>query len=317
MIRRPPRSTQGVSSAASDVYKRQYQRRVHGGQQVTFDATGIDPDGTAVTIKYEATGGNFNGNVWTAPNESGYYQVIAYAVDTNGLKSDPAIITIRVEKPEGAGNVRLSAIPKVKLGTATAKRPITIDEGDTFGDTYSLILSTRTQDDNHTATIEITFTDTNANHNFTYAADKGMVTPISEEDLGGNEYRWTFEYTAPTAATVGDDWNVPVTITIYSKDDVSDKDTITLPFIVNTPPTITNIQFAEDSGASAQVVGLNDTVTLDVAVTDKNQTQGDTITCIQCNTRRCYAQSYIDNSWLDRLYCTDYKTKSICKCTGY
>eukprot|EP00831_Metopus_contortus_P084578 TRINITY_DN9638_c0_g1_i5.p1 TRINITY_DN9638_c0_g1~~TRINITY_DN9638_c0_g1_i5.p1 ORF type:complete len:175 (+),score=31.32 TRINITY_DN9638_c0_g1_i5:80-604(+) len=30
MIRRPPRSTQGVSSAASDVYKRQYQRRVHG-----------------------------------------------------------------------------------------------------------------------------------------------------------------------------------------------------------------------------------------------------------------------------------------------
>eukprot|EP00831_Metopus_contortus_P031446 TRINITY_DN25651_c0_g1_i1.p1 TRINITY_DN25651_c0_g1~~TRINITY_DN25651_c0_g1_i1.p1 ORF type:complete len:247 (-),score=40.48 TRINITY_DN25651_c0_g1_i1:66-806(-) len=30
MTRRPPRSTQGVSSAASDVYKRQYQRRVHG-----------------------------------------------------------------------------------------------------------------------------------------------------------------------------------------------------------------------------------------------------------------------------------------------
>eukprot|EP00831_Metopus_contortus_P082459 TRINITY_DN8917_c0_g1_i3.p1 TRINITY_DN8917_c0_g1~~TRINITY_DN8917_c0_g1_i3.p1 ORF type:complete len:204 (+),score=20.54 TRINITY_DN8917_c0_g1_i3:48-659(+) len=29
-MRRPPRSTQGVSSAASDVYKRQYQRRVHG-----------------------------------------------------------------------------------------------------------------------------------------------------------------------------------------------------------------------------------------------------------------------------------------------
>eukprot|EP00831_Metopus_contortus_P045594 TRINITY_DN36568_c0_g2_i1.p1 TRINITY_DN36568_c0_g2~~TRINITY_DN36568_c0_g2_i1.p1 ORF type:complete len:230 (+),score=46.52 TRINITY_DN36568_c0_g2_i1:38-727(+) len=33
MIRRPPRSTQGVSSAASDVYKRQYQRRVHGENQ--------------------------------------------------------------------------------------------------------------------------------------------------------------------------------------------------------------------------------------------------------------------------------------------
>eukprot|EP01016_Furgasonia_blochmanni_P021425 TRINITY_DN2367_c0_g2_i4.p2 TRINITY_DN2367_c0_g2~~TRINITY_DN2367_c0_g2_i4.p2 ORF type:complete len:123 (-),score=21.23 TRINITY_DN2367_c0_g2_i4:35-403(-) len=30
MIRRPPRSTQSRSSAASDVYKRQVQRRVHG-----------------------------------------------------------------------------------------------------------------------------------------------------------------------------------------------------------------------------------------------------------------------------------------------
>eukprot|EP00831_Metopus_contortus_P004584 TRINITY_DN11700_c0_g1_i2.p1 TRINITY_DN11700_c0_g1~~TRINITY_DN11700_c0_g1_i2.p1 ORF type:complete len:146 (+),score=52.04 TRINITY_DN11700_c0_g1_i2:78-515(+) len=34
MIRRPPRSTQGVSSAASDVYKRQYQRRVHGDKSI-------------------------------------------------------------------------------------------------------------------------------------------------------------------------------------------------------------------------------------------------------------------------------------------
>eukprot|EP00825_Cyclidium_porcatum_P035508 TRINITY_DN3724_c0_g1_i5.p4 TRINITY_DN3724_c0_g1~~TRINITY_DN3724_c0_g1_i5.p4 ORF type:complete len:132 (+),score=62.21 TRINITY_DN3724_c0_g1_i5:145-540(+) len=34
MIRRPPRSTHCISSAASDVYKRQYQRRVHGGFEV-------------------------------------------------------------------------------------------------------------------------------------------------------------------------------------------------------------------------------------------------------------------------------------------
>eukprot|EP00831_Metopus_contortus_P082676 TRINITY_DN8995_c0_g1_i1.p6 TRINITY_DN8995_c0_g1~~TRINITY_DN8995_c0_g1_i1.p6 ORF type:complete len:112 (+),score=32.40 TRINITY_DN8995_c0_g1_i1:86-421(+) len=37
MIRRPPRSTQGVSSAASDVYKRQYQRRVHGEKIVPIE----------------------------------------------------------------------------------------------------------------------------------------------------------------------------------------------------------------------------------------------------------------------------------------
>eukprot|EP00658_Telonema_sp_P-2_P080143 TRINITY_DN7912_c0_g1_i2.p1 TRINITY_DN7912_c0_g1~~TRINITY_DN7912_c0_g1_i2.p1 ORF type:complete len:188 (-),score=26.09 TRINITY_DN7912_c0_g1_i2:603-1166(-) len=33
MIRRPPRSTLSSSSAASDVYKRQYQRRVRGGRR--------------------------------------------------------------------------------------------------------------------------------------------------------------------------------------------------------------------------------------------------------------------------------------------
>eukprot|EP00825_Cyclidium_porcatum_P027948 TRINITY_DN3031_c0_g1_i7.p1 TRINITY_DN3031_c0_g1~~TRINITY_DN3031_c0_g1_i7.p1 ORF type:complete len:355 (-),score=69.47 TRINITY_DN3031_c0_g1_i7:160-1224(-) len=36
MIRRPPRSTHCISSAASDVYKRQYQRRVHGGNNLLF-----------------------------------------------------------------------------------------------------------------------------------------------------------------------------------------------------------------------------------------------------------------------------------------
>eukprot|EP00828_Plagiopyla_frontata_P028264 TRINITY_DN365_c0_g1_i11.p1 TRINITY_DN365_c0_g1~~TRINITY_DN365_c0_g1_i11.p1 ORF type:complete len:191 (+),score=36.69 TRINITY_DN365_c0_g1_i11:122-694(+) len=36
MIRRPPRSTLSSSSAASDVYKRQYQRRVHGAYQNNY-----------------------------------------------------------------------------------------------------------------------------------------------------------------------------------------------------------------------------------------------------------------------------------------
>eukprot|EP00825_Cyclidium_porcatum_P028007 TRINITY_DN30392_c0_g1_i1.p2 TRINITY_DN30392_c0_g1~~TRINITY_DN30392_c0_g1_i1.p2 ORF type:complete len:221 (-),score=13.22 TRINITY_DN30392_c0_g1_i1:143-805(-) len=41
MIRRPPRSTHCISSAASDVYKRQYQRRVHGPLEVsTIDVCG-------------------------------------------------------------------------------------------------------------------------------------------------------------------------------------------------------------------------------------------------------------------------------------
>eukprot|EP00826_Nyctotherus_ovalis_P066860 TRINITY_DN992_c0_g1_i5.p1 TRINITY_DN992_c0_g1~~TRINITY_DN992_c0_g1_i5.p1 ORF type:complete len:149 (+),score=42.99 TRINITY_DN992_c0_g1_i5:27-449(+) len=41
MIRRPPRSTLDRSSAASDVYKRQYQRRVHGN--ILMNKECVDP----------------------------------------------------------------------------------------------------------------------------------------------------------------------------------------------------------------------------------------------------------------------------------
>ena len=40
MIRRPPRSTQGVSSAASDVYKRQLVKRLRKKLNVVEDGAG-------------------------------------------------------------------------------------------------------------------------------------------------------------------------------------------------------------------------------------------------------------------------------------
>eukprot|EP00658_Telonema_sp_P-2_P038339 TRINITY_DN27537_c0_g1_i1.p1 TRINITY_DN27537_c0_g1~~TRINITY_DN27537_c0_g1_i1.p1 ORF type:complete len:205 (+),score=60.91 TRINITY_DN27537_c0_g1_i1:116-730(+) len=44
MIRRPPRSTLSSSSAASDVYKRQYQRRVRGNQ-LSMEPPASNPNG--------------------------------------------------------------------------------------------------------------------------------------------------------------------------------------------------------------------------------------------------------------------------------
>ena len=248
------------------------------GQKVKFEAAGIDPEGSKVTTSYEATGGTFSGNVWTAPNEPGYYQVIAYIIDAEGLKSDPAVITIRVEKPEGEGNIRFSSIPKIIKGSEVkGKRAISIDEGATFNQAYNFILSTRTQDENHTATIEIVFEDPENNHNFAFNAEKGMVNIVSEEPLGNDQYKLTVKYTAPTAATVGDDWNAPVTLTIYNKSNLSDKDVITLPFIANTPPVITDIRFRADSGASSQVIGLNKSGAIEVIAADPNAKQGDTL----------------------------------------
>ena len=46
MIRRPPRSTLDRSSAASDVYKRQYLLRLIGGDELIaefFKGMGLDP----------------------------------------------------------------------------------------------------------------------------------------------------------------------------------------------------------------------------------------------------------------------------------
>eukprot|EP00831_Metopus_contortus_P052115 TRINITY_DN43758_c0_g1_i1.p2 TRINITY_DN43758_c0_g1~~TRINITY_DN43758_c0_g1_i1.p2 ORF type:complete len:127 (+),score=40.15 TRINITY_DN43758_c0_g1_i1:74-454(+) len=65
MIRRPPRSTQGVSSAASDVYKRQYQRRVHGNMEElktmihNFTSQGVPIDALWVDIELLDNGKNF------------------------------------------------------------------------------------------------------------------------------------------------------------------------------------------------------------------------------------------------------------------
>eukprot|EP00658_Telonema_sp_P-2_P065682 TRINITY_DN54873_c0_g1_i1.p1 TRINITY_DN54873_c0_g1~~TRINITY_DN54873_c0_g1_i1.p1 ORF type:complete len:108 (+),score=12.37 TRINITY_DN54873_c0_g1_i1:123-446(+) len=56
MIRRPPRSTLSSSSAASDVYKRQYQRRVRGFVSCpNFAAEIVEWVGYAIAV-YGASG---------------------------------------------------------------------------------------------------------------------------------------------------------------------------------------------------------------------------------------------------------------------
>src|SRR5450756_2574101 len=57
MIRRPPRSTQSRSSAASDVYKRQLVERERAGRR--YDALFVDLD--AIELGHVGAGGNHDG----------------------------------------------------------------------------------------------------------------------------------------------------------------------------------------------------------------------------------------------------------------
>eukprot|EP00825_Cyclidium_porcatum_P009000 TRINITY_DN14520_c0_g1_i1.p1 TRINITY_DN14520_c0_g1~~TRINITY_DN14520_c0_g1_i1.p1 ORF type:complete len:203 (+),score=16.23 TRINITY_DN14520_c0_g1_i1:55-663(+) len=52
LIRRPPRSTHCISSAASDVYKRQYQRRVHEHHKFTGRKLAIPLHGVTDIIQF-------------------------------------------------------------------------------------------------------------------------------------------------------------------------------------------------------------------------------------------------------------------------
>eukprot|EP00825_Cyclidium_porcatum_P046135 TRINITY_DN7184_c0_g1_i4.p1 TRINITY_DN7184_c0_g1~~TRINITY_DN7184_c0_g1_i4.p1 ORF type:complete len:142 (-),score=54.36 TRINITY_DN7184_c0_g1_i4:316-741(-) len=72
MIRRPPRSTHCISSAASDVYKRQYQRRVHGG--------GVRPFGVSLLVAgYDEDGPS----LYQLDPSGAYYQWKATAIGKN------------------------------------------------------------------------------------------------------------------------------------------------------------------------------------------------------------------------------------------
>eukprot|EP00831_Metopus_contortus_P026086 TRINITY_DN22287_c0_g1_i6.p3 TRINITY_DN22287_c0_g1~~TRINITY_DN22287_c0_g1_i6.p3 ORF type:complete len:102 (-),score=19.24 TRINITY_DN22287_c0_g1_i6:155-460(-) len=69
MIRRPPRSTQGVSSAASDVYKRQVHGELNKQQDRMLEYLAL-----SLYIKYLP---NFKEVNWIKQNQQDYYELIA------------------------------------------------------------------------------------------------------------------------------------------------------------------------------------------------------------------------------------------------
>eukprot|EP00831_Metopus_contortus_P003715 TRINITY_DN1136_c0_g1_i4.p1 TRINITY_DN1136_c0_g1~~TRINITY_DN1136_c0_g1_i4.p1 ORF type:complete len:272 (+),score=56.20 TRINITY_DN1136_c0_g1_i4:117-932(+) len=94
MIRRPPRSTQGVSSAASDVYKRQYQRRVHGeGYDISdvYATSSFDSKKNKITVHLmwiQGKGFNSKQAIYIKSQDNGIHWSEEYPIGENvGLLS--------------------------------------------------------------------------------------------------------------------------------------------------------------------------------------------------------------------------------------
>lgn len=235
------------------------------GQTVKFTAealTGQYP----ITIKYSATGGEIdaNGN-WKAPDKAGFYQVMAYAIDTtNNLKSEPLIIDMRVAK-EGNSGIVLSAAPSVVTSKVMngPKRAIGIDDVSTAQNVSRYILDT--SGTGNTATIQLTFSDTNDNHVISPSFSVGTLTPLGETKTG-TVYTATYTYTAP--ATVPTSGRANVEFNIFNPSN-GDSDTATVSFIINTKPTVSKVEF---STVPESVIGLGATKTIKVTASDADQT---------------------------------------------
>lgn len=235
------------------------------GQTVKFTAealTGQYP----ITIKYSATGGEIdaNGN-WKAPDKAGFYQVMAYAIDTtNNLKSEPLIIDMRVAK-EGNSGIVLSAAPSVVTSKVMngPKRAIGIDDVSTAQNVSRYILDT--SGTGNTATIQLKFSDTNDNHVISPSFSVGTLTPLGETKTG-TLYTATYTYTAP--ATVPTSGRANVEFNIFNPSN-GDSDTATVSFIINTKPTVSKVEF---STVPESVIGLGATKTIKVTASDADQT---------------------------------------------
>ena len=150
--------------------------------------------------------------MWTAPNKAGFYQIVAYAVDTtNNLQSDPLYIEMRVAKADNTGIV-LSAAPSVVTSKVTngPKRAIGIDDVATAQTVSKYILNTSIAGaQNTTATIQLQFRDTNDNHIITPNFSVGTLTPLGEtKDSGTKVYTATYTYKAPIDVPTGGRANV-------------------------------------------------------------------------------------------------------------
>ena len=89
MIRRPPRSTQGVSSAASDVYKRQASRIKGQSSVPEFTYAGQSSEVSAIS-KGEPTGDPINWGLIIAVSVLGILSLVALAYFTGfiGIEFD-------------------------------------------------------------------------------------------------------------------------------------------------------------------------------------------------------------------------------------
>lgn len=238
------------------------EAEVMQGDVVQFTARGLDPEGKDITIEYEATGGTVTKDgKWTAPNESGYFQVTAFAKDNEDLLSDPKSWTIRVNKQPQPGKIYLKRMPGFVNTSNKApygpQRALTVDDTSTTQSTYSLETGT-------SGTITLVFDDDQDSHAVSTNFTEGTLIQTAASQSGAT-YTYTYTYTAPSTAP--SDGVATIGFTIFDPTDNTDTDSASINFMINTPPSI-NSTAVTVSGQTATTVELGGTATITVTATD-------------------------------------------------
>lgn len=240
---------------------------VEQGQRVYFEAKAMDPEGMPTSIRYEASDGAISGNRWTAPTTGGLYQIRAIAND--GVHdSDPEVITLRVPGKEAGFSVLNVGVGSEVAVTEKGQRRVITSASTNMGDTAVVQVG---------ESVDITLqysSDDQAAVSFEFSVgDGGKLEGKSIDKLGTNGiYTDVYTYTAPKTAPVGN--KVTLTFTMINPSNPSDYAKASIMLLVNTPPSISKVEFITDSSTTSIEPGQ--TKTMEVSATEEDE--GDRLT---------------------------------------
>lgn len=240
---------------------------VDKGAKVLLTSKASDPEGSTVVVKYSATAGKITTEgtktFWVAPDKAGYYEVKAIANDGT-LDSDPEIITVKVNGTANGLNVAPLKVIQKKVNKNIRKAI-----SSNTSSVSKIILQTGESVD-----IDLSYSSTAVCAVAPEISNGNIV--IKTWDTAGPAYAHTYTYTAPATAPSGN--TTTLTFNIQDQADFTQSATVTVTFIINTAPTISNAVFTVAPTNTIAPLGGASASTKTINVTAADADTGDTLT---------------------------------------